>query len=261
MFWFRVTSSQDDETRLRLVDDLKVFVFKSHDPVRTGGIYPGISTRDYMHFYRLSHSELVDIEKVAVRSSLRSLKSKSFRHYDTERLSRSDEVLKLKNFKKNATLKLFKSTNQERYEHVGLEVTSSQDDETRLRLVDDLKVVALRGSDHPRATSVGARLDAQQKKLKLSVLPITTIGSFPQTIELRRVRPIKEEIYKVVKLQEELDIDVLVHGEPELNHLVPFSLQEYMWETNEVLSYIEYMKTKGWLRYTSLSQGSRARRV
>ncbi|GJU50618.1 retrovirus-related pol polyprotein from transposon TNT 1-94 [Tanacetum coccineum] len=38
----------------------------------------------------------------------------SFRHSDTERLSRSDEVLKLKNFKKDATLKLFKSTNQER---------------------------------------------------------------------------------------------------------------------------------------------------
>ncbi|GJU49117.1 hypothetical protein Tco_1218672 [Tanacetum coccineum] len=40
----------------------------------------------------------------------------------------SDKVLKLKYFKKDATLKLFKSTNQERYEHVGLEVTSSQDD-------------------------------------------------------------------------------------------------------------------------------------
>ncbi|GJV52043.1 hypothetical protein Tco_1447784 [Tanacetum coccineum] len=46
---------------------------------------------------------------------------------DTERLSRSDEVLKLKNFKKDATLKLFKSTIQEWYEHVGPEVTSSQD--------------------------------------------------------------------------------------------------------------------------------------
>ncbi|GKA59730.1 hypothetical protein Tco_0759043 [Tanacetum coccineum] len=38
---------------------------------------------------------------------------RSFRHSDTERLSRSDEVLKLKNFKKDAALKLFKSTNQE----------------------------------------------------------------------------------------------------------------------------------------------------
>ncbi|GJR20395.1 hypothetical protein Tco_0968922 [Tanacetum coccineum] len=39
---------------------------------------------------------------------------RSFRHSDTERLSRSDEVLKLKNFKKDATLKLSKSSNQER---------------------------------------------------------------------------------------------------------------------------------------------------
>ncbi|GJU69099.1 hypothetical protein Tco_1255358 [Tanacetum coccineum] len=52
---------------------------------------------------------------------------RSIHHSDIERLSRSDEVLKLKNFKKDATLKLFKSTNQERYEHVDLEFTSSQD--------------------------------------------------------------------------------------------------------------------------------------
>ncbi|GJR46251.1 hypothetical protein Tco_1314354 [Tanacetum coccineum] len=52
---------------------------------------------------------------------------RSFHHSDTERLSRSDEVLKLNNFKKDATLKLFKSTKQERYEHVGPKVTSSED--------------------------------------------------------------------------------------------------------------------------------------
>ncbi|GJS91294.1 retrovirus-related pol polyprotein from transposon TNT 1-94 [Tanacetum coccineum] len=49
-----------------------------------------------------------------------------FRYSDTTHLSRSVEVLKLKNFKKDATLKLSKSTNQERYEHVGPEVASSQ---------------------------------------------------------------------------------------------------------------------------------------
>ncbi|GJZ65329.1 hypothetical protein Tco_0622025 [Tanacetum coccineum] len=41
---------------------------------------------------------------------------RSFHHSDTEHLSRSDEVLKLKNFKTDATLKLFKSTNQERFQ-------------------------------------------------------------------------------------------------------------------------------------------------
>ncbi|GKC15852.1 hypothetical protein Tco_1012634, partial [Tanacetum coccineum] len=59
---------------------------------------------------------------------------RSFHHSDTERLSRSDEVFKLKNFKKNATLKLSKSTNQEWYKHVNPEVTRSQDDKvTRWR--------------------------------------------------------------------------------------------------------------------------------
>ncbi|GKC34124.1 hypothetical protein Tco_1046508, partial [Tanacetum coccineum] len=59
---------------------------------------------------------------------------RSFRHFDTERLSQSDEVLNLKNFKKDATLKLSKSINQEWYEHVGPEVTRSQDDKvTRWR--------------------------------------------------------------------------------------------------------------------------------
>ncbi|GJT81291.1 hypothetical protein Tco_1055633 [Tanacetum coccineum] len=50
---------------------------------------------------------------------------RSFRHSDTERLSRSDEVLKLKNFKKDATLKLFKSTNQESILHSDPIIASS----------------------------------------------------------------------------------------------------------------------------------------
>ncbi|GJZ51040.1 hypothetical protein Tco_0605555 [Tanacetum coccineum] len=59
---------------------------------------------------------------------------RSFHHSDIEFLSQSDEVLKLKNFKKDATLKLSKSTNQEWYEHVGPEVTRLQDDKvTRWR--------------------------------------------------------------------------------------------------------------------------------
>lgn len=95
----------------------------------------------------------------------------------------------------------------------------------------------LKTSDHRRATPVNIRLEHQQKKLNLPLLPTTTIGSFPQTVELRRVRreyksnkitedeyvkAIKNEIAKVVKLQEDLDIDVLVHGEPERNDMVEY---------------------------------------
>lgn len=50
------------------------------------------------------------------------------------------------------------------------------------------QAAALKGSDHRRATNVSSRLSAQQKKLNLPILPTTTIGSFPQTADLRRVR-------------------------------------------------------------------------
>ncbi|GKB40847.1 hypothetical protein Tco_0885789 [Tanacetum coccineum] len=91
---------------------------------------------------------LVSVEVLRILKDRGEVKEfqRSFRHSDTERLSQSYEVLKLKNFKKDETLKLFKSTNQERYEHVGPEVTSSQDgqghkmEKKRLSLVDDLKV-------------------------------------------------------------------------------------------------------------------------
>lgn len=95
----------------------------------------------------------------------------------------------------------------------------------------------LKTSDHRRSTPVNIRLEQQQKHLNLPILPTTTIGSFPQTVELRRVRReykinkiseeeyvnfIKDEIAKVVKIQEDLDIDVLVHGEPERNDMVEY---------------------------------------
>lgn len=47
---------------------------------------------------------------------------------------------------------------------------------------------AWKGPDHRRATNVSARLDAQERKLNLPIHPTTTIGSFPQTLDLRRVR-------------------------------------------------------------------------
>ncbi|GJU16381.1 hypothetical protein Tco_1144347 [Tanacetum coccineum] len=70
-----------------------------------------------------------------------------FRCSDTTHLSRSVNVLKLKNFKKDVTLKLYKSSNQEWYEHVGPEVASPQDDKVqdqkRLCLVDDLNMLKI----------------------------------------------------------------------------------------------------------------------
>jgi 5-methyltetrahydropteroyltriglutamate--homocysteine methyltransferase len=82
-----------------------------------------------------------------------------------------------------------------------------------------------------------ARLAAQDAALHLPFLPTTTIGSFPQTGDIRRERArfakgeitegeyvgaMEDEIKKVVELQEEIGLDVLVHGEPERNDMVQY---------------------------------------
>ena len=81
------------------------------------------------------------------------------------------------------------------------------------------------------------RLEAQEAALGLPFLPTTTIGSFPQTGDIRKARAanargeiseneyidfLKAEIKSVVDLQEEIGIDVIVHGEPERNDMVQY---------------------------------------
>ncbi len=79
--------------------------------------------------------------------------------------------------------------------------------------------------------------ESAQQALNLPALPLTTIGSFPQTGDIRRARAqflrgelpaddyddfLRREIDQVVALQEELGLDVLVHGEPERNDMVQY---------------------------------------
>jgi 5-methyltetrahydropteroyltriglutamate--homocysteine methyltransferase len=81
------------------------------------------------------------------------------------------------------------------------------------------------------------RAAAQAARLRLPSLPVTTIGSFPQTGDLRAARAaraagrideeqyarrIRAEIERVIRLQERLGLDVLVHGEPERNDMVQY---------------------------------------
>ncbi|MGP3928467.1 5-methyltetrahydropteroyltriglutamate--homocysteine S-methyltransferase [Nonomuraea sp. KM88] len=81
------------------------------------------------------------------------------------------------------------------------------------------------------------RAAAQAEHLRLPPLPTTTIGSFPQTGELRAARAevaagtlpqedyerrVEAEIERVIRLQERLGLDVLVHGEPERNDMVQY---------------------------------------
>ncbi len=88
-----------------------------------------------------------------------------------------------------------------------------------------------------RVESFGERIKKQQEILNLPLFPTTTIGSYPQTPEVRKMRAdfkkgliskeeydkfIKSEIKKVVDLQEELELDVLVHGEFERTDMVEY---------------------------------------
>ncbi|MFW6386897.1 MAG: 5-methyltetrahydropteroyltriglutamate--homocysteine S-methyltransferase [Bacillota bacterium] len=95
----------------------------------------------------------------------------------------------------------------------------------------------LNEEDFQRDTSYQERLKKQHKKLDLPLLPVTTIGSFPQTSEVREIRSkyrrgelseeayrekIQKKIKEVIKLQEQLGLDVLVHGEFERNDMVEY---------------------------------------
>lgn len=93
-------------------------------------------------------------------------------------------------------------------------------------------------NDFQRSLSYSLRLD---KQIPLPILPTTTIGSFPQTSEVRQLRvkykrgelteaeyqaAINAEIARCIKLQEEIGIDVLVHGEFERTDMVEYFGQQ-----------------------------------
>ena len=88
-----------------------------------------------------------------------------------------------------------------------------------------------------RSNHFQQRIKAQVAKLNLPLFPTTTIGSFPQTSPIRKVRQefksgkidqdtyisaIKTEIQQAIEKQEHLGLDVLVHGEAERNDMVEY---------------------------------------
>lgn len=107
------------------------------------------------------------------------------------------------------------------------------------RVVDDGVRSRLAGltPEDARRSPYAERAAAQRDRLRLPPLPTTTIGSFPQTGNIRRARAafragrlddaeytarMRAEIERVIRLQEELGLDVLVHGEPERNDMVQY---------------------------------------
>ncbi|MFE6072214.1 5-methyltetrahydropteroyltriglutamate--homocysteine S-methyltransferase [Streptomyces sp. NPDC056525] len=103
------------------------------------------------------------------------------------------------------------------------------------------RAAAVTDADGRRSQPYAVRTVAQRAQLGLPLLPTTTIGSFPQTSELRVARAdlragridaagyeerIKDEIREVLSFQEKTGIDVLVHGEPERNDMVQYFAEQ-----------------------------------
>ena len=122
------------------------------------------------------------------------------------------------------------------------------------------RAAALTPADYDRSASMDERLALQAQRLQLPELPTTTIGSFPQTTEIREARRkrrigelsesqylefVRAQVAEVVEQQERLGLDVLVHGEPERNDMV-----EYFGEQLAGFAFTEF----GWVQ----SYGSRA---
>ncbi|MCS7028497.1 MAG: 5-methyltetrahydropteroyltriglutamate--homocysteine S-methyltransferase [Bacteroidia bacterium] len=121
------------------------------------------------------------------------------------------------------------------------------------------RVQQITENDAKRSSTFSIRREKQRKALNLPLFPTTTIGSFPQTAEVRSWRAklkkgeiskeeydklVKAEIEKAIRWQEEIGIDVLVHGEFERNDMV-----EYFGEQLEGFAFTQ----NGWVQ----SYGSR----
>ncbi|WP_327111935.1 5-methyltetrahydropteroyltriglutamate--homocysteine S-methyltransferase [Streptomyces sp. NBC_01341] len=103
------------------------------------------------------------------------------------------------------------------------------------------RTAGVTGADARRTLPYGKRAASQRARLGLPLLPTTTIGSFPQTGELRAARAglragridaaayderIRAEIQEVITYQEKAGLDVLVHGEPERNDMVQYFAEQ-----------------------------------
>ncbi|MEI2297303.1 5-methyltetrahydropteroyltriglutamate--homocysteine S-methyltransferase [Ensifer sp. MJa1] len=115
---------------------------------------------------------------------------------------------------------------------------------TSLRIHDPLvsgRLKELTAADSKRHAPFDTRRRLQAERLSLPLFPTTTIGSFPQTSEVRQarslhakgelsyvdyVRYLRQETEQAVRWQEEIGIDVLVHGEFERNDMVQYFAEQ-----------------------------------
>jgi len=103
------------------------------------------------------------------------------------------------------------------------------------------RLAAITAQDSQRQSTFAQRIEKQRLRLHLPAFPTTTIGSFPQTASIRLARQafkqgkltandyhdaMRHEIRHAVQVQEQLGLDVLVHGEAERNDMVEYFAEQ-----------------------------------
>jgi len=190
-------------------------------------------------------TEAVDSEKVHIGSSCSLLHVPYTLKYETKMdedikswisyaLEKLDEIRVINKLVKNEELS---EVDKEVLEGNKIAIATRK---TSAKIHDSIvqdRVSNLTDKDKHRNLPFEERIKLQHENLKYPILPTTTIGSFPQTLELRKLRrdykngviseeeyktQIKEMIKDAVKFQEEIGLDVLVHGEFERNDMVEY---------------------------------------
>ncbi|MCS3800033.1 5-methyltetrahydropteroyltriglutamate--homocysteine S-methyltransferase [Niastella sp. OAS944] len=121
---------------------------------------------------------------------------------------------------------------------INIQAIESRRNSTRIhkQVVKD-RVTGIKDGDAKRKSEFTVRQRIQQLRFNLPLFPTTTIGSFPQTDEIRQLRAklkkgdltlkqyeedIEEATISAIRVQEEIGLDVLVHGEFERNDMVEY---------------------------------------
>jgi len=122
------------------------------------------------------------------------------------------------------------------------QIEATKANSTRIHKTEVSKRLAqIKPQDSKRNAPFNERIKLQNAKFNLPLYPTTTIGSFPQTSEIRSTRlafkqgkiseqeyisAMQNEIKQVVEFQEQIDLDVLVHGEAERNDMVEYFAEQ-----------------------------------
>jgi 5-methyltetrahydropteroyltriglutamate--homocysteine methyltransferase len=194
-----------------------------------------------------------DLELETNEESL-PLEIKAWMAFAKQKLNELTMLKELKSLKENVYNEAFTELVMNAKLHAGRKISKIVNNPEVKTKVENLQKKEIQRDSH-----FDERIEKQNAKYGFGIFPTTTIGSFPQTKEVRVKRRdfrkgiitkqeyesfIKSEIKKAVKWQEEIGLDVLVHGEFERNDMV-----EYFGEQLDGFAFTE----NGWVQ----SYGSR----